>query len=106
MVEIMPCAPAEFSCPGAESLAGVLGQCAALAHLDISFNQIGDAGAESLAEVLGQCAALAHFILRGDWIGNAVAESLTESWIGLEGGLKVELQDTRDSYYTDLQWAY
>ena len=38
-------------------LAGVLGQCATLAHLDLadlSYNQVGDAWAESLAEVLGQ----------------------------------------------------
>ena len=57
----------------AESLAGVLGQCPALAHLqcrelvhlNLSGNWIHDAGTESLAGVLGQCAALAHLNLSG-----------------------------------------
>ena len=43
---------------GARGLAGVLGQCAALAYLDRSSNFIGPAGAEGLAGVLSQCAAL------------------------------------------------
>jgi small ubiquitin-related modifier len=38
-----------------ERLAGVLAQCPALAHLDLSDNHLYDAGAESLAGVLGQC---------------------------------------------------
>jgi hypothetical protein len=42
---------------GAESLAGVLGQCAALAHLNLNF---GAAGAESFAGVLPQRRALTH----------------------------------------------
>jgi hypothetical protein len=42
----------------------VLAQCPALAHLDLS-NDIRAAGAESLAGVLGQCAALAHRNLCG-----------------------------------------
>ena len=45
---------------GGKRLAGVLGQCASLAHLNLSDNQIGSAGAESLASVLGQCTALAR----------------------------------------------
>jgi hypothetical protein len=61
---------------GAESLAGVLGQCAALAHLDLCHNDIGEAGAESLAGVLGQCAALAHLSLWDNGIGADGAESL------------------------------
>jgi Ran GTPase-activating protein (RanGAP) involved in mRNA processing and transport len=61
----------------AERLARVLEQCPALAHLNLSGNQIGDAGAESLAGVLAQCAALAHLNLRCNGIGSAGAESLT-----------------------------
>ncbi len=38
----------------------MLTQCPALAHLNLSGNQIGDAGADSLAEVLGQYASLTH----------------------------------------------
>jgi hypothetical protein len=36
---------------------------AALAHLDLSYNEIGDAGAESLAGVLTQCRELTHLDL-------------------------------------------
>ena len=47
--------------PHAEWLAGgVLTQCRALVHLDLSDSMIGSAGAESLAGVLGQCTSLAH----------------------------------------------
>jgi hypothetical protein len=61
---------------GAESLAGVLAQCAALAHLDLSYNRIGADGAESLAGVLEQCPALAHLDLWCNDIGPEGAESL------------------------------
>jgi hypothetical protein len=45
----------------AERFAGVLAQCPALAHLDLSGNiDFGAAGAESLAGVLGQCRELVH----------------------------------------------
>ena len=86
---------------GAGRLAGVLGKCAALAHLDLQANEIGTAGAESLAGVLAQCTALARLDLRCwrfsrsrmvDW-----AEWLTESWIGPEGGLKVDWLDSEES---------
>jgi Ran GTPase-activating protein (RanGAP) involved in mRNA processing and transport len=60
----------------AESLAGVLGQCQELVHLDLYSNDIGEAGAERLAEVLGQCTALAHLDLGNNHIGPAGAESL------------------------------
>jgi hypothetical protein len=63
---------------GADRLAGVLSQCAALAHLDLSDNDIGPAGAESLAGMLAQCAALAHLDLGGNQIGPAGAGSLAE----------------------------
>ena len=46
----------------------MLAQCTALAHLDLSYNDIGTAGAERLAGVLGQCAALAHLDLCENWI--------------------------------------
>ena len=41
----------------------MLGQCAALARLDISGNEVGDAGARSFVGVLGQCPALTHIDL-------------------------------------------
>jgi hypothetical protein len=61
---------------GAKSLAGVLAQCAALAHLDLFASDIRDAEAESLTGVLGQCAALAHLNLRYNSIGDAGAQRL------------------------------
>ena len=61
---------------GAESLSGVLVQCTALAHLDLSENQIRSAGAHSLAGVLAQCRALAHLNLRHNQIGDNGAEFL------------------------------
>jgi Ran GTPase-activating protein (RanGAP) involved in mRNA processing and transport len=60
----------------AERLAAVLGQCPALAHLDLSKNRIRETGAESLARVLGQCPALAHLNLGSNDIGAVGAESL------------------------------
>jgi hypothetical protein len=49
-----------------EKLAGVLAQCPALAHLDISGNSDFRAGgAERLAGVLGQCRELVHLNLGG-----------------------------------------
>ena len=65
----------QLGAAGAECLAGVLGQCTALAHLDLSGNIIR-AGAESLAGVLGQCAALAHLNLSYNGIEAAGAERL------------------------------
>jgi len=62
---------------GAESLAGVLGQCTALAHLNLNNNRIEAGGAGSLAGVLGQCAALAHLDLGGNDIRAAGTERLT-----------------------------
>jgi Leucine-rich repeat (LRR) protein len=55
---------------GAERLAGVLAQCPALAHLDLCGNQIGPTGADSLAGVLGQCAALSHLDLSCNDMGS------------------------------------
>jgi Ran GTPase-activating protein (RanGAP) involved in mRNA processing and transport len=57
-------------------LAGVLAQCAALAHLNLCRNLIGPDGAESLAGVLAQCAALAHLKLGCNWIEAAGTASL------------------------------
>jgi Ran GTPase-activating protein (RanGAP) involved in mRNA processing and transport len=54
----------------------VLTQCKALAHLNVSGNQIAAAGAENFAGVLAQCTALAHLNLRANQIGPAGAESL------------------------------
>ncbi len=72
---------------GAKSLAGVLGQCAALTRLDFSNNQIESAGAESFAGVLGQCASLAHLDLQDNDI-DAVGEGrLRASWRGQASGL-------------------
>jgi hypothetical protein len=54
---------------GAESLAGVLPQCTALAHLNLWNNQIRQAGAERLAGVLAQCPALSHLNISHNMIG-------------------------------------
>ncbi len=54
----------------------MLPQSTALAHLDLSCNDIGAGGAESLAGVLGQCRELAHLNLGHNQIGPAGAESL------------------------------
>ena len=40
-------------------MAGMLGQFARLAHLDLADNSTGAEGAERLADVLGQCSRLA-----------------------------------------------
>ncbi len=61
---------------GAESLAGVLGRCRELVHLDLSNNKIAAGGAESLAGVLAQCRSLAHLNLGANDIGPAGAASL------------------------------
>jgi hypothetical protein len=47
--------PCRIKGQDAESFAGVLAQCPALALLNLADNQIGDTGAEFLARVLGQC---------------------------------------------------
>ena len=60
----------------AERLAGVLGQCRELVHLNLSGNSIGAGGAESFAEVLAQCAALAHLDLGWNQIGPGGAQRL------------------------------
>ena len=51
-------------------LSGVLGQCSALATLDLSRNDIGDEGAGRLAGVLGQCSSLTMLDLAGNDIGD------------------------------------
>ena len=49
-----------------ERLAGVLAQCPALAHLDLTGNSnFGAAGTKRLAGVLGQCRELVHLDLSG-----------------------------------------
>jgi hypothetical protein len=59
-----------------ERLAGVLAQCPALAHLDLSGNSgFGAGGADRLAGVLGQCWELVHLNLWGNKIvagGNSI----------------------------------
>jgi Ran GTPase-activating protein (RanGAP) involved in mRNA processing and transport len=56
----------------AERLAGVLVQCPALVHLDLSGNSnFGAAGEERLAGVLGQCRELVYHNVRGNGIGQA-----------------------------------
>jgi hypothetical protein len=66
----------QLGAAGAERLAGVLGQCAALTHLNLKENAIGAGGAERLAGVLGQCAALAHLDLSRNDIRAGGAERL------------------------------
>ncbi len=54
----------------AERLAGVLGRCAALAHLDLRCNyHFGEVGTERLTGVLGQCRELVHLNLSGNQFG-------------------------------------
>ncbi len=77
----------EIGAGGAETLAGVLGQCAALVHLNLWNNRIGAAGTESLAGVLGQCPALAYLFLRGNDIKAVWKRRLRASWCGQASGL-------------------
>lgn len=86
-LELRSCA---ITGPHAELLAGgLLAQCRALVHLDLSGNGIKAAGAESFAGVLGQCAALAHLELSSNGI-QAVGEGrLRASWRGQASGLFV-----------------
>ncbi len=72
----------EIGSAGAERLAGVLAQCASLAHLDLSYNAFGADGAERLAGVLAQCAALSHLHLSFNDIGTVVKGRLLASWRG------------------------
>jgi hypothetical protein len=78
--------PCRLKSQDTATLAGVLLQCQALAHLNLCDNDIGAAGAESLAGALGQCPALAHLNLSRDVQGarNAV-EDLSRDGIGAEG---------------------
>eukprot|EP00961_Rhodomonas_salina_P171746 2316076-Rhodomonas_salina.1 len=48
----------------------VLGECKALAHLDLSGNEIGAEGAGVLAGVLGECKALNHLFASENGIGD------------------------------------
>jgi Ran GTPase-activating protein (RanGAP) involved in mRNA processing and transport len=72
---------------GAESFAGVLGQCPALALLNLGYNALGRAGAESFAGVLAQCTALAHLDLYNNDIEAVGKERLRASWRGEASGL-------------------
>ncbi len=65
-----------FGSAGAESLAGVLAQCPALAHLNLSRNEIDGTGAGRLAGVLRQCTSLTHLNLCNNQIGDAGAGRL------------------------------
>jgi hypothetical protein len=65
-----------FGAAGAERLAGVLGQCRELVYLDLYNKGIAEAAAERLAKVLAQCTALAHLNLRYNHIGPGGADSL------------------------------
>eukprot|EP00961_Rhodomonas_salina_P271978 3675190-Rhodomonas_salina.1 len=68
----------------AQRLARVLGDCKALAHLDMSGNQIGAEGAGPLSRVLGGCTTLAHLSL----IGNAIGVEGASRLAGVLGGCK------------------
>jgi hypothetical protein len=81
---------------GVDWLAGVLVQCPALAHLDLSYNDIEAGGAERLAGVLGQCAGF-------NGISDAGAERLTESWSGPEGGLFI-YSDWSEDWDNEEDW--
>ena len=75
----------------------MLAQCTALAEINLEYNQIGPAGAESLAGVLTQCTALAHLEIsrtitwalsgKGDFEGRGAVRG---SWRGQASGLILE----------------
>jgi hypothetical protein len=65
-----------FGAAGVERLAGVLGQCRELVHLNLSNNTIGPVGAERLAGVLGLCRELSHLDLSYNYIRAGGAERL------------------------------
>jgi hypothetical protein len=68
---------------GAEKLAGVLAQCTALAHLDLSWNQIGDRDGQRLARVMTQCPSLTYLNLRGNCFTSfSTRGSLRALWCG------------------------
>jgi len=58
----------------------VLGQCAALAHLDLGDNGMGEPGAESIVGVIAQCPALAHLNLRNNFFLLPCQRIFQESW--------------------------
>jgi len=77
----------DIGAAGAERLAGMLLQCTALTHLNLGYNQIGDPGAERLAAVLGQCASLAYLNLSCNNIGAGGKGRLRASWRCQASGL-------------------
>ena len=79
----------DFRAAGAERLAGVLGQCRELVHLNLCNNNIGSGRAERLAGVLPQCPALAHLDLSWNDIGTVGELRLRASWRGQASGLVV-----------------
>ena len=87
----------DFGAGGAERLAGVLVQCRELVHLILSCTSIGVGGAESLAGVLAQCPALAHLDLSYNDIGSVAKERLRASWCGPGSGLLLEEECGQDS---------
>jgi hypothetical protein len=70
----------EMKGPDAARLAGVLAQCPALAHLDLSGNyNFAAEGAERLAGVLAQSVVLTHLKVDSNGIGYA-ERVLQECW--------------------------
>eukprot|EP00961_Rhodomonas_salina_P221730 2998090-Rhodomonas_salina.2 len=67
---------------GAEALAGVLGDCTALAYLRMNRNGISTRGARRLAGVLGECQALAYLDLRRNEIDFEGAKRLAKAFFG------------------------
>ena len=69
---------------GAGRLAAtVRGQCASLAHLNLSVTKIGDKGVGRLAAVPGQCASLDHLDLSGNKIEAETAGRLAAVLVSL-----------------------
>ncbi len=68
----------------------------AVAHLNLSFNIIGDSGAERFAGVLAQCPALVHLDLENNDIGTIRAERLRASWRGQASGHLLDGEDDED----------
>jgi chemotaxis protein histidine kinase CheA len=92
---------------GTESLAGLLAQCRALAHLNLSYFVIGLGGAGRLAGVLAQCRALAHLDLSPDGSGGGALEGDAVCEVDVERNMEQESVVEEDSLPGDMsevQW--
>jgi hypothetical protein len=92
--------------PGALKLAGVLPKCAALVYLDLSGNYMGADGAGTLAGVLAQCTALTYLNLSKNYIRGAGAESLAQVLPQCASLVYLDLSDNGIGEDSDDEWGY